>query len=261
MKIKKKSILISLFIITLILTFLSLIVASLGTPNLSKEIKKDIMKGTSSLCKGDIENYYNIYNTRKLTEIEKTKFYERIIETQEIVSAEKELFKKYKLKIQIKDVSIIKKISNNIYLCNINVNYKYRKKHNTTDIFNKTEDYIVKIIDVGNMDYKILLPFNSLDKDFYSGQIFKLLKEENSKKEAEKIKLEREKEEKEKLEMEIENAKDNTYDDSEHDLSTDETLNTLNQTTNETPEGIYKTEDIEEEYTEEQSEYEKFSEN
>lgn len=194
MKSKRKSILLSLFLIVTVLTFLSLTAASLATPNLAKEIKKDIERGTSGLCKGDIKNYYNIYNTRKLTEIEKTKFYERIIESQDIVNSEKDLFKKYNLKIQIKNVSIIKKINSNMYLCNISVNYRYRKNHNTTDLYNQTEDYIVKIIDVGDMDFKILLPFNSLDKDFYCGHIFKILKEEHHKKEAEKIKLEREEE-------------------------------------------------------------------
>lgn len=199
-KSKSKSIIISFFIITIILTFSTLTVISLATPNISNEIKKDLSKGLDYLCEGDAKNYYNIYNTRKLTEIEKTKFYEKITSTQEILDSEKELFAKYNLKIQIKDVSVIKKIGDNLFLCNLNVNYKSRVNDTTTQTINKTEDYIVKIIDVGNMDYKILLPFNSLDKDFSSSNLFKVLKESAQKKQAEKIKEQRELEEKKKLE-------------------------------------------------------------
>lgn len=54
MKAKSKSIIISLFIVTTILVFLTLSIVSIATPNLSKEIKKDLGKGVQSLCQGDI---------------------------------------------------------------------------------------------------------------------------------------------------------------------------------------------------------------
>lgn len=197
---KSKSIIISFLIIITTLIFSTLTVISITTPDISYEIKKDLSKGINSLCNGDAKNYYNIYNTRKLTEIEKTKFYDKISDTQNILDSEKELFKKYNLKIQIKEVSIIDKIGDNLFLCNLNVNHKSRVNDKTTKTINKTEDYIVKIIDVGNMDYKILLPFNSLDKDFSSSDIYKALKESAQNKQAEKIKEQRELEEKKKLE-------------------------------------------------------------
>lgn len=201
----------SFIVIVLTLAFSTLTAISIVIPDIPAEIKKDLMKGINSLCEGDIKNYYSIYNTRKLTEIEKTKFYDKITETQEIIDSEKELFNKYKLKIQIKDVSIIKKIGDNLFLCNLNVNYKSRVNDSTTQTKNITENYIVKIIDVGNMDYKILLPFNSMDKDFSSSNIYKSIKEVSLQKQAEIIKKQREEEEKqkelEKLKQEEENKK------------------------------------------------------
>lgn len=212
MKNKKKSIIASFIIIVLILIFSALTVISIITPDIPNEIKKDLTKGINSLCEGNIEDYYNIYNTRKLTEIEKTKFYDKINETQELINKEKELFNKYKLNIQIKDISIIKKIGDNLFLCNLNVNYKSRLSDSTTQTKNVTEDYIVKIIDVGNMDYKILLPFNSMDKDFSSSNIYKSIKEISLDKQSELIKEQRE--ENEKLEeMNKEEVDENTEDD------------------------------------------------
>ena len=217
MKSKNKSIIASLFIVIAVLIFSTLSIVSIATPNLSKEIKKDLTEGVQSLSHGDIKNYYNMYNTRKLTEIEKTKFYEEIKEVQEIIKSEMNLFKKYKLSIKINDVSVIDKIRNNLFLCNINVSYKYRKNYDTTSTVDKTEDYIVKIIDVGNMEYKILLPFNSLDKDFSSSTIYKKLKESNDKKQAEKIQKEREL--KEKLELEQKENNSTTKDVTEDNAS------------------------------------------
>ena len=182
-------------IVSAFLIFSTLSVVSLATPNLSKEIKRDLTDGVQSLCHGDIKSYYNMYNTRKLTEIEKTKFYDKITDTQDIVNSEMSLFKKYKLTIKINEVSVMKKIGDNLFLCNLEVNYKFRKNHDTTETIGKTEDYIVKVIDVGNMDYKILLPFNSLDKDFSSSLIYSKLKEADAKKQADKITAEREKQE------------------------------------------------------------------
>lgn len=229
MKAKSKSIIISLFIVTTILVFLTLSIVSIATPNLSKEIKKDLGKGVQSLCQGDIKNYYNMYNTRKLTEIEKTKFYEKIIETQDVINSEMDLFKKYKLSIQIKDVSIIDKIGDNLFLCNINVNYKYRKKHDTTATIDNTEDYIIKVIDVGNMDYKILLPFNSLDKDFSSSGIYKILKESNAQKEAERIKKEREM--KEELEEQKRKEEEMQQNETEHNAHIIENISDADEDT------------------------------
>lgn len=241
MKSKSTSIIISLFIVIAILIFLTLSIISIATPNLSKEIAKDLNKGIQSLCVGDIHEYYNMYNTRKLTEIEKTKFYEKITETQEVVDSEMDLFKKYKLTIKINDVSIINKIGDNLFLCNINVNYKYRKSHDTTDTVDKTEDYIIKIIDVGNMDYKILLPFNSLDKDFSSSNLYKKLKDSNTQKQAEKIKKEREEQEKlenQQAEEQKDNLEENTnindnFSSIDDTISTTETTEENNVTTEE----------------------------
>jgi hypothetical protein len=196
---KNGSLIASIIIIIIALLFGSFTIVSATTPDLAKEIKKDISKGIDGLCNADITTYYNIYNTRKLTEIEKTKFYDKISSVKEVIESEKELFLKYKLNIQIKDVVVIDKIGDNLYLCNLTVNYKCRKNPEKTDTMNVTEDYMVKIIDVGNMDYKILLPFNSLDKDFSSGNIFKYLEETMNKKQAEKVKEQREQEEQEKL--------------------------------------------------------------
>ena len=93
MKSKNKSIIASLFIVIAVLIFSTLSIVSIATPNLSKEIKKDLTEGVQSLSHGDIKNYYNMYNTRKLTEIEKTKFYEEIKEVQEIIKSEMNLLK------------------------------------------------------------------------------------------------------------------------------------------------------------------------
>ena len=243
MKSKSKSIIVSFIIVITTLIFIVLSIISIMTPNLAKEIKKDLSKGVASLCSGNIKDYYNIYNTRKLTEIDKTKFYEKISSTQEIINSEQELFKKYKLNIQIKDVSIIDKIGDNLFLCNITVNHKSRKNDKTTDVINKTEDYILKIIDVGNMDYKILLPFNSMDKDFSSSNIYKALEESALKKQAEKIKEQRElkekaKAEQQKLEEEINKEKDKEKEEnnaqiiensSDIDLNTSDSDNSITQ--------------------------------
>lgn len=275
MKSKRKSIIASFIIVITTLIFIVLSVISIMTPNLAREIKKDLSKGMASLCEGNIKDYYNIYNTRKLTEIDKTKFYEKISSTQEVINSEKDLFKKYKLNIQIKDVAIIEKIGDNLYLCNINVTYKSRKNHKTTDTSSTTEDYIVKIIDVGNMEYKILLPFNSLDKDFSSGNIYKSLEESSLNKQAKKIKEQREleekaKEEQKKLEEEskrkeeehnaqiIENSSDIDVNNTESDST-----NNSNEATADTAENI-ENNSIEKESNEKdqnKSEYESFLEN
>lgn len=274
MKSKSKSIIASFIIVITTLVFIILSVISIMTPNLTKEIKKDLSKGMASLCEGNIKDYYNIYNTRKLTEIDKTKFYDKISTTQEVINSEKDLFKKYKLNVQIKDVAIIEKIGDNLYLCNINVTYKSRKNHKTTETISHTEDYIVKIIDVGNMDYKILLPFNSLDKDFSSGSIYKMLEESASKKQAKKIKEQRELEEKAKEEqkkLEEENKKkeeehnaqiiENSSDINAEETESDNTGNSNNSNPESSEEPI---EDSNSESTKDEqnkSEYESFLEN
>lgn len=246
MKSKSKSIIVSLFIVVAILIFSTLSVVSMAIPNLAKEIKKDLNKGVQSLCVGDINQYYNMYNTRKLTEIEKTKFYEKITETQNVVTSEMDLFKKYKLTIKINDVSIIDKIGDNLFLCNINVNYKYRKNHNTTDTVDKTEDYIIKIIDVGDMEYKILLPFNSLDKDFSSSNLYNKLKESEAKKQADKIQKEREEQEKTGNESPVQENDDIENDNTEIEPETD---NTNTDTNNEVAENNTTQDTVEETVT------------
>ena len=90
-----------------------------------------------------------------------------------VVNAELKTFEKFKFKIKIKDVNILRRLNNNTYLCNLKINYRIRENIDTTKTIKKSEDYILKIIYLGAKEgYKILLPFNSLDRDFSQGNFF-----------------------------------------------------------------------------------------
>lgn len=161
---------INAFIVSLFIISISFI-AIVG-PDLEKDIKKDLLTYINHLNNGNISQYYEIYNTRKLTDIEKSLFYDKIKNATKIVNSEKETFKKFKLKVQIEDVKILNKINQNIYLCNIKVYYQIRENINTTKTIKKSDEYILKILDTGENGYKILLPFNSMDKEFSESNLF-----------------------------------------------------------------------------------------
>lgn len=201
-----------LFLISLFLFSGTAIV--FASPNLDTTIKKDLNHYLNSLSKGDIKEYYEIYNTRRLTDLDKNRFYEKIKKAIEVVDEEKEVFLKHKFKLTIKDINVVDKINTNIFLCNLKVNYKFRPNINKTETIQTTEDYLVKIIDIGNNNYKILLPFNSFDKDFSSSLFFKnleLIRKEKKSLEIEKKRLEEEKLEEEKNESNIEKIEDEVY--------------------------------------------------
>lgn len=158
------------FIVSLFIISISCI--TIAGPDLEKDIKKDLLIYINHLNNGNISQYYEIYNTRKLTDIEKSLFYDKIKNATKIVNSEKETFKKFKLKVQIEDVKILNKINQNIYLCNIKVYYQIRENINTTKTIKKSDEYILKILDTGTDGYKILLPFNSMDKEFSESNLF-----------------------------------------------------------------------------------------
>ena len=159
------------FIISIsIISMISIVIAS---PDLEKDIKDNLSIYMNYLNNGKISEYYDIYNTRKLNDVEKLTFYDRIKNSTKVVSAELKTFEKFKFKIKIKDVNILRRLNNNTYLCNLKINYRIRENIDTTKTIKKSEDYILKIIYLGAKEgYKILLPFNSLDRDFSQGNFF-----------------------------------------------------------------------------------------
>lgn len=173
------------FLTSLFILSISCIV--IAGPDLEKDIKQDLTTYTNHLNKCNISKYYEIYNTRKLTDIEKSLFYDKIKETTTIVNSEKETLEKFKLKVSIKDVNILKKINNNIYLCNLKVNYQIRENVFTTKTIKKSDEYIVKILYTEQNGYKILLPFNSMDKDFSESNVFASLKQQYKDKKAKEV--------------------------------------------------------------------------
>lgn len=206
---------------TLISLIISLIILScsvivIAGPNLEKDIKRDISKYINYLNEGEISQYYNLYNTRKLNELEKSLFYEKIKNATKIMASENETYKKFRLKVKVKDVNILEKINNNLYLCNLSVDYQIREHINTTKTIKKSEEYIVKILYVGKDGYKILLPFNSMDKDFSETETFKFIEQvykDKKAKEIEKQRLQKEKEDKATTEKEESADKEIVYED------------------------------------------------
>ena len=153
-----------------IISMISIVIAS---PDLEKDIKDDLSIYINHLNNGKISEYYDIYNTRKLNDVEKLTFYDRIKNSTKVVNAELETFEKFKFKIKIKEVDILRRLNNNTYLCNLKIDYRIRENINTTKTIKKSEDYILKIIYLGAKEgYKILLPFNSLDRDFSQSNFF-----------------------------------------------------------------------------------------
>lgn len=200
----EKSLIFSLTIIVFVLSFASMSLLSLAIPDVEHEIKKDLNNGITQLVKGDAHEYYNLYNTRRLTEIDKSKFYDKIRKTTEILDSEKSLYFKHKFNLKVNKVTVIEKLEDNVFLCGVNATVKYRKDIKSTETLINTSNYILKIIDVGNMDYKILLPFNSLDSDFSQSFVFNELQKSSSKKLALEVKKKREDDEKKKKDMEKE---------------------------------------------------------
>lgn len=208
-----------------ILSSLFIVIAS---PNMEKDIKNDLSSYIKNLNNGEISEYYDIYNTRKLTDIEKSLFYDKIKNSINVVDSEIETFKKFKLKVKIKDVNILKKVNNNIYLCNLSVDYQLREGINTTKTIKKSDEFILKILYTGDDGYKILLPFNSMDKDFSESEVFTYLEQLYKEKKSKEIEEKRLNEEQEKIEENIENedALDITYDESiNSDENTDDDVN------------------------------------
>lgn len=155
------------------ITIISMISVVIASPDLEKDIKDNLSIYINYLNNGKISEYYDIYNTRKLNDVEKLTFYDRIKNSTKVVNAEIETFEKFKFKIKIKDVNILRRLNNNTYLCNLKIDYRIRENVNTTKTIKKSEDYILKIIYLGTKEgYKILLPFNSLDRDFSQSNFF-----------------------------------------------------------------------------------------
>lgn len=205
------------FLISLFILSLSCIV--MAGPDLEKDIKNDLSVYIDNLNNGKISEYYNLYNTRKLTDIEKSLFYDKIRNATKVVDSELETLQKFKLKVKIKEVNILRKINHNIYLCNLSVDYQIREGVDTTKTIKKSDEFILKILYAGKDGYKILLPFNSMDKDFSESEVFahleQLYKVKKSKEIEEKRLLEeQEKENKEKEDIENNNK---NYED-EHGL-------------------------------------------
>lgn len=192
-------VIISFFLSILLMSMIAVVIAS---PDLEKDIKDDLSVYINYLNNGDISEYYNMYNTRKLNDIEKSLFYDKIKDTTKVVENELDTFKKFKLQIKINDVKILRKVNSNIYLCSLDINYKSRENIDTTKTIKKSDKYILKIIYLGKDNgYKILLPFNSIDKDFSTSNIFTYLEnlyKNNKAKEIEEQRLLEEEEEKEK---------------------------------------------------------------
>lgn len=183
------------FIVTLLLVSFSFVV--IAGPNLEKDIKKDISKYINYLNQGKISEYYSLYNTRKLSDIDKSLFYDKIRNTVKIVNAEKDTFLKYRMKVKVDKIDILEKMNDNLYLCNLKVTYQIRENTNTTKTIKKTEEYIVKVLDTKNDGYKILLPFNSLDKDFSETETFLSIEQIYKNKKAKEIEKKRKEKEKE----------------------------------------------------------------
>lgn len=206
---------------TLISLIISLLIVScsvivIAGPNLEKDIKRDLSKYIKYLNEGEISQYYNLYNTRKLSELEKSLFYEKIKNATKVVSAEKETYKKFRLKVKVRDVNILEKINNNLYLCNLSIDYQIREHINTTKTIKKSDEYIVKILYVGKDGYKILLPFNSIDKDFSETETFKFIEQvykDKKAKEIEKKRLQKEKEDENNPEKEEADTEKIEYED------------------------------------------------
>lgn len=233
---KKKLFTIKTFISFLISLFiLSLSCIVMAGPDLEKDIKNDLSVYIDNLNNGKISEYYNLYNTRKLTDIEKSLFYDKIRNATKVVESELETLQKFKLKVKIKEVNILRKINHNIYLCNLSVDYQIREGIDTTKTIKKSDEFILKILYAGKDGYKILLPFNSMDKDFSESEVFahleQLYKVKKSKEIEEKRLLEeQEKENKEK--EDIENNNENYEDEHGLGYKNDESENS-NLNTNE----------------------------
>lgn len=233
---KKKLFTIKTFISFLISLFiLSLSCIVMAGPDLEKDIKNDLSVYIDNLNNGKISEYYNLYNTRKLTDIEKSLFYDKIRNATKVVDSELETLQKFKLKVKIKEVNILRKINHNIYLCNLSVDYQIREGIDTTKTIKKSDEFILKILYAGKDGYKILLPFNSMDKDFSESEVFahleQLYKVKKSKEIEEKRLLEeQEKENKEK--EDIENNNENYEDEHGLGYKNDESENS-NLNTNE----------------------------
>lgn len=205
------------FLISLFILSLSCIV--MAGPDLEKDIKNDLSVYIDNLNNGKISEYYNLYNTRKLTDIEKSLFYDKIRNATKVVDSELETLQKFKLKVKIKEVNILRKINHNIYLCNLSVDYQIREGVDTTKTIKKSDEFILKILYAGKDGYKILLPFNSMDKDFSESEVFAYLEQLYKVKKSKEIEEKRllEEQEKENKEKEdIENNNEN-YED-EHGL-------------------------------------------
>ena len=205
------------FLISLFILSLSCIV--MAGPDLEKDIKNDLSVYIDNLNNGKISEYYNLYNTRKLTDIEKSLFYDKIRNATKVVDSELETLQKFKLKVKIKEANILRKINHNIYLCNLSVDYQIREGVDTTKTIKKSDEFILKILYAGKDGYKILLPFNSMDKDFSESEVFAYLEQLYKVKKSKEIEEKRllEEQEKENKEKEdIENNNEN-YED-EHGL-------------------------------------------
>ena len=205
------------FLISLFILSLSCIV--MAGPDLEKDIKNDLSVYIDNLNNGKISEYYNLYNTRKLTDIEKSLFYDKIRNATKVVDSELETLQKFKLKVKIKEVNILRKINHNIYLCNLSVDYQIREGVDTTKTIKKSDEFILKILYAGKDGYKILLPFNSMDKDFSESEVFAYLEQLYKVKKSKEIEEKRLLEEQEKENKEKEDIENNNknYED-EHGL-------------------------------------------
>lgn len=190
----------------------------IASPDLENDIKKDLSIYINHLNNGNISGYYDIYNTRKLSEIEKGLFYEKIKNTTNVIEKEKEFFNKFKLKVQITNVEILNRINNNLYLCNLNVKYQARESVDTTKTIKKEEGFIVKILNIEKDKYKILLPFNSMDKDFSETEVFRSIQNIYKENKANLIAQKR---------LEVESEKSNEV----NDVDTDKTNSNIDDST------------------------------
>ena len=218
-----------------VLTILSLSFVVVACPNLEKDIKKDISKYMSYLNNGEVSEYYSLYNTRKLSDIDKSLFYDKIRNTVKVINAEKETFMKYRMKVKVDKVDILEKMNTNLYLCNLKVTYQIRENINTTKTIKKTEEYIVKVLHTQNDGYKILLPFNSLNKDFSETETFSSIEQIYKNKKAKEIENKRKKDEKEKDEDTSINTKNENNDNFEDENGLDVDKNTENEDKNAEP--------------------------
>lgn len=231
------------FILTLLITFSTIVI--MACPDLEKDIKNDLSKYIKYLNNGEISGYYDIYNTRKLNDIEKSLFYEKIKNTTKIVNEQKETFEKFKLKVKINDVNILKKMNNNLYLCNINTTYHIRENIHTTKTIKKTEEHIVKVIYVGQDGYKILLPFNSMDKDFSQTETFMFLEQEYKNNKAKEIEEKRLLEESQKEDSQDDAMSDEEIDDFIDEQGLNSEIKENNDDTNSDDESVEESDDNE----------------